>query len=262
MRGAAVRLAGRLAWLLLALPLAALASENVRLDRLPADVSPNDTVSLQRGAQVFVNYCLGCHSANYMRYNRLQDLGLTDAQILDNLVFTGAKVGDLMRTAMDPRDSKEWFGAPPPDLTVIARSRSSGAGSGADWLYTYLRSFYRDPSRPTGWNNTVFANVGMPHALWQLQGEQVLKTEVETIPVGTKGDVEKREVHRLMLNKPGTMKPADYDRMVADLVNYLSYMSEPARANRVQLGIYVLMFLGVLLVLTYLVKVEYWKDVH
>jgi len=205
---------------------------------------------------------MGCHSANYMRYNRLADLGLTDGQILDNLVFTGAKVGDLMKTAMDARDAKEWFGAPPPDLTVIARSRASSAGSGADWLYSYLRSFYRDPSRPGGWNNTVFPNVGMPHVLWQLQGEQVLKTEVQAIPVGSKGDVEKREVQKLVLGKPGAMKPAEYDRMVADLVNYLSYMSEPARSSRVQLGIYVLLFLSVLLVLSYLVKNEYWKDIH
>ena len=127
-------------------------------------------------------------------------------------MFTGAKVGDLMKIAMDAKDAKEWFGAPPPDLTVIARSRASGAGSGADWLYTYLRSFYRDPSRPTGWNNTVFPNVGMPHVLWQLQGEQVLKTEVQTIPVGSQGDVEKREVQKLVLGKPGAMKPAEYDR--------------------------------------------------
>jgi ubiquinol-cytochrome c reductase cytochrome c1 subunit len=262
MTGAAVRMAGLLACLLLAFPISAPASESVKLDRLPADVSPNDPASLQRGAQVFVNYCLGCHSANYMRYNRLQDLGLSEPQILENLVFTGAKVGDLMKTAMDPKDSKEWFGTSPPDLTVIARSRASGAGSGADWLYTYLRGFYRDPARPTGWNNTVFSNVGMPHVLWQLQGEQDLQTEVQLIPVGSKGDVEKREVHKLVLSKPGTMKPAEYDRLVADLVNYLSYMSEPARASRIQLGIYVLMFLGVLLVLTYLVKVDYWKDVH
>jgi len=145
---------------------------------------------------------------------------------------------------------------------VIARSRSSSAGSGADWLYSYLRGFYRDPSRSSGWNNTVFPNVGMPHVLWQLQGEQVLKTEVQMIPVGSKGDVEKREVHKLVLAKPGAMKPAEYDRMVADLVNYLFYMSEPARSTRVQLGIYVLLFLGVLLVLSYLVKNEYWKDIH
>jgi len=262
MRSAAARLATLLACVLLTLPLAAPASESVKLDRLPADISPSDPASLQRGAQVFVNYCLGCHSANYMRYNRLTDLGLTEPQIVDNLVFTGVKVGDLMKTAMDPKDSKEWFGAPPPDLTVIARARASSAGSGADWLYSYLRGFYRDPSRPSGWNNTVFPNVGMPHVLWQLQGEPVLKTEAQTIPVGSKRDVEKREVQKLVLSKPGAMKPAEYDRMVADLVNYLSYMSEPARSFRVQLGIYVLLFLSVLLVLAYLVKNEYWKDIH
>jgi ubiquinol-cytochrome c reductase cytochrome c1 subunit len=163
---------------------------------------------------------------------------------------------------MDPRDSKEWFGAPPPDLTVIARARSSHAGSGADWLYSYLRGFYRDPSRPTGWNNTVFPDVGMPHVLWQLQGEQALKTEVRTVPIGTKGEVRNYEVQRLVLEKPGAMKPADYDRLVADLVNFLGYMAEPARQTRIDLGIVVLIFLGVLFVLAYLLKKEYWKDVH
>jgi ubiquinol-cytochrome c reductase cytochrome c1 subunit len=255
-------LARTLAWMLLAAPLAAAASESVKLDRLPADVNPHDPVSLQRGVQVYVNYCLGCHSAAYMRYNRLQDLGLTEQQIRDNLIFTGAKVGELMKIAMDPRDSREWFGTPPPDLTVIARSRSSSAGSGADWLYSYLRGFYRDPSRPTGWNNTVYPNVGMTHVLWQLQGEQVLTTEVQSIPRGSKGEVEKHEVQKLVLEKPGAMKPAEYDRMVGDLVNFLVYMGEPFRQSRVELGIYVLMFLGVLFVFAYLLKKEYWKDVH
>jgi ubiquinol-cytochrome c reductase cytochrome c1 subunit len=248
--------------MLLAAPLAAAASESVKLDRLPADVNPHDRASLQRGAQVYVNYCLGCHSAAYMRYNRLQDLGLTEQQIKDNLIFTGAKVGELMKIAMDPRESREWFGTPPPDLTVIARARSSGDGSGADWLYSYLRGFYRDPSRPTGWNNTVFQNVGMPHALWQLQGEQVLTTEVHLIPRGTKGEVEKREVHKLVLKKPGAMNPAEYDRRVGDLVNFLVYVGEPSRQFRVELGIYVLIFLVVLLVFAYLLKKEFWKDVH
>jgi ubiquinol-cytochrome c reductase cytochrome c1 subunit len=247
---------------LLCAPLAAAAAEGVKLDRLPADLSPNDTVSLQRGAQVFVNYCMGCHGAAYMRYNRLQDLGLTEQQIKDNLIFTGAKVGELMKIAMDPRDSKEWFGAPAPDLTVIARSRSSTAGSGADWLYSYLRGFYRDPSRPTGWNNTVFPNVAMPHVLWQLQGEQVLRTEVREIPRGSKGEVEKFDVQALALARPGTLAPAEYDRLVADLVNFLVYLGEPARRSRIDLGILVLIFLGVLLVLAYLLKKEYWKDVH
>jgi ubiquinol-cytochrome c reductase cytochrome c1 subunit len=255
-------LARTLAWMLLAAPLFALAAEGVKLDRMPADVNPNDPVSLQRGAQVYVNYCLGCHSVSYMRYNRLQDLGLTGQQIRDNLILTGAKIGDLMTIGMAPKDAREWFGAPPPDLSVIARSRASGAGSGADWLYTYLRGFYRDPSRPTGWNNTVFPNVGMPHILYALQGEQALTTEVVSIPRGNKGEVEKREVQKLALVKPGSMKPAEYDRLVADLVNFLSYVGEPAKQLRTQLGIYVLMFLGVLFVLAYALKKEYWKDIH
>ena len=255
-------LSRKLAWMLLAAPLAVAASEGIKLDRLPADVNPLDPVSLQRGAQVYVNYCLGCHSLAYMRYNRLQQLGLTEQQIRDNLIFTGAKVGELMKIAVDPKESREWFGTPPPDLTVIARARSSGAGSGADWLYSYLRGFYRDPARPSGWNNTVFQNVAMPHVLWQLQGEQVLATEVQLIPRGSKGEAEKHEVQKLVLEKPGSMKPAEYDRMVGDLVNFLVYVGEPSRQSRVELGIYVLLFLGVLFVLAYLLKKEYWKDVH
>jgi ubiquinol-cytochrome c reductase cytochrome c1 subunit len=252
--------------LLLALavaPALALASEGVRLDRLPGDVNPNDPVSLQRGAQVYVNYCLGCHGASYMRYNRLRDLGLTDQQIRDNLIFADAKVGDLMKTAMDPKNAKEWFGTTPPDLTVVARSRSSADGSGADWLYSYLRGFYRDASRPTGWNNIVFANVAMPHVLYGLQGEQVLKTEVVERRFGTREEeVERHEVQKLVLDKPGAMTPVEYDRMVSDLVNFLTYMGEPARATRENLGIYVLIFLGVLFVLAYALKKEFWKDVH
>jgi ubiquinol-cytochrome c reductase cytochrome c1 subunit len=260
-----MRIAGMLMWLALAAPLAVMASEEgLKLDRMPADVNPNDVVSLQRGAQVYVNYCMGCHSAGYMRYNRLQDLGLTELQIRDNLIFTGAKVGELMTNGMVAKEAKEWFGTAPPDLSVIARSRSSGAGSGADWLYTYLRGFYRDPSRPTGWNNTVFHNVGMPHVLYQLQGEQALKTEVELLPRGSgrQEDALKIEVRKLVVEKPGTMTALEYDRLVADLVNFLVYVSEPARHFRQQLGLYVLIFLGVLFVLAYALKKEFWKDVH
>lgn len=240
---------------LLFAPLAAFAAEsNVTLDRAPVD--SRDLPSLQRGAKVFVNYCLNCHSANYMRYNRLRDIGLTEQQILDNLIFTDAKVGDLMRIAMDPKDAKEWFGAPPPDLTVVARSRSSHAGSGADWLYTYLRGFYRDPARPSGWNNTVYPNVGMPHVLWELQGEQVLK-EVKVQAAGYM----KTEM-RPALEKPGTLTPVEYDRLVADLVNYLAYMAEPAADARKAVGMYVLLFLALLWALAYALKKEFWKDVH
>ena len=253
-----VRSVNRLAIALVALlsvPLVALAAgDTVKLDRAP--IVERDMPSLQRGARHFVNYCLNCHSANYMRYNRLQDIGLTEQQILDNLVFTGVKVGDLMKTAMDSKDAKDWFGAVPPDLTVSARARASHAGSGPDWLYTYLRGFYRDASRPSGWNNIVYPNVAMPHVLWELQGEQILKTAAVQKP-GQPADVPKLE-----LASKGTLTPLEYDRMVADLVNYLHYMAEPARASRTDMGIYVLAFLAFMWVLTYLLKKEYWKDVH
>lgn len=242
------------AMLVLVPALAVAADTELKLDHAPIDL--HDTESLQRGAHTFVNYCLNCHSASYMRYNRLRDLGLSEQQIRDNLVFPDVKVGDLMKTAMDPKDAKEWFGAPPPDLTVVARSRASHAGSGSDWLYTYLRTFYRDSSRPTGWNNVVFPNVGMPHVLWQLQGEQVLKE----VQVPAEGYM--KTVHQLALDKPGSMKPVEYDRLVADLVNYMTYMSEPARNDRVTIGLYALIVISVLIALAYALKKAYWKDVH
>ncbi len=230
------------------------AGGEVKLDRAPID--ERNLISLQRGAQVFVNYCLNCHSANYMRYNRLQDLGLTEQQIRDNLIFTDAKVGDLMKIAMDPKDSKSWFGMSPPDLTVIARARASHAGSGADWLYTFFRGFYRDSTRPSGWNNTVYPNVGMPHVLWELQGEQVMKD----VKVQAPGYVKTEQ--KPALGKPGTMTSIEYDYLVADLVNYMVYMAEPVRQTRKTLGIYVLLFLGLMFVLAYALKKEFWKDVH
>jgi ubiquinol-cytochrome c reductase cytochrome c1 subunit len=239
---------------LLLVPALALAAENVKLER--ALIDSGDLHSLQRGARAYVNYCQGCHSLGYMRYNRMQDLALSEEQIRDNLIFTGAKTGDLMTNTMNPEEAKQWFGAAPPDLTVIARSRASGAGSGADWLYTYLRGFYRDPARPNGWNNTVYPNVGMPHVLWQLQGEQVLKTE--TVP----GPGRPVTVPTLVLETKGAMTPPEYDRMVADLVNYLDYVAEPARSTRTTMGVYVLLFLGIFWVLAYYLKKEFWKDVH
>jgi ubiquinol-cytochrome c reductase cytochrome c1 subunit len=228
--------------LALLLPLMATASEGVKLDRAPID--PNNQASLQRGAKVFVNYCLNCHSAAYMRYNRLQDIGLTDAQIKANLLFGDQKVGDTMTVAMNKADAKAWFGATPPDLSVEARAR------GADWLYSYLRSFYRDDTRPTGWNNLVFDKVAMPHVLWQLQGQQVLKVDEAT------GE------HSLVIEKKGAMSPAEYNQTVADLVNYLVFMAEPFKQRDKQLGLLVLAFLGLLLVLTYYLKKEFWKDIH
>jgi len=226
-----------------------MANEGQKLERAPID--PNNQASFQRGAKVFVNYCLNCHSAAYMRYNRLQDIGLTQEQIKENLLFAGDKVGETMKVAMPKKDSKEWFGVTPPDLTVEARAR------GADWLYAYLRSFYRDDSRPTGWNNVVYEKVAMPHVLWQLQGDQILKTEEVT---GANG--EKSEAHQLVLVKPGKLSPAEYDATIADLVNYLVYMSEPAKSTRLHLGLIVLLFLGGLFIVSYYLKKEFWKDIH
>jgi ubiquinol-cytochrome c reductase cytochrome c1 subunit len=234
--------------------LAFAAEDEIKLDQAPIDL--HDKESLQRGAHTFVNYCLNCHSASYMRYNRLRDLGLTEQQIRDNLVFPDVKVGELMKTAMDPKDAKEWFGTAPPDLTVVARSRSSHAGPGSDWLYTYLRTFYRDSTRPTGWNNVVYPNVAMPHALWQLQGEQVLKEGQQA------AEGYMRTVHVLALDKPGKLKPVEYDRLVADLVNYMTYMSEPNRHDRITLGLYSLIVISILIGLAYALKKAFWEDVH
>jgi len=234
----------KLFFALLCLPLLALAAgPSVPLDKAPDRA--RDNAALQNGAKVFINYCLNCHSASYYRYNRLTDLGLTEQQIKDNLLFTTDKVGELMTIGMRREDAKLWFGAAPPDLTVIARARSSHDGSGADWLYTYMRGFYRDDTRPTGWNNTVFSNVGMPHVLWELQGEQVM---------GPDG--------KLTLAKPGLLSPREYDAMVADLVGFMAYMAEPMQNFRKQLGVVVLIFLAILFVFSYALKREYWKDVH
>src|SRR3954462_14935442 len=154
-------------------PVLASAAEGPRLQTAP--INSHDIASLQNGAKLFVNYCRNCHSASAMRYNRLRDLGLNEDQIKNNLLFSGEKVGDMMTIAMRPGDAKTWFGAVPPDLTVIARAKSSGAGTGADYLYTYLRTFYKDDTRPTGWNNLVVPNVAMPHVLWQMQGVRTIK---------------------------------------------------------------------------------------
>ena len=233
-------------FLLAAAPVVAFASgASVHLDKAPVNLA--DQESLQRGARMFVNHCLNCHSAGSMRYSRLQDLGLTEDQIKDNLMFAAEKPGETMKVGMTKSDGKTWFGATPPDLSVIARSR------GPDWLYTYLRSFYRDDSRPTGWNNVVFDKVAMPHVLWSLQGEMV--------PVHKKVG-EHEVIERLELVKPGSVTLAEYDAMVGDLVNYLVWMGEPAQLQRKQLGLIVLAFLAVFFVVAYYLKKEFWKDIH
>ncbi len=233
----------------LLLPVVALANEGAHLDKAPINAA--NQASLQRGAKVFVNYCLNCHGAASMRFNRLHDIGLTDEQIKANLLFSAEKVGDPMKIAMDKNEAKKWFGAPPPDLSVISRSR------GADWLYTYLRGFYRDDTRPTGWNNVAFDKVGMPHALWQLQGEQQLRV---TESIDAHGN--KTESHKLVLVKPGKLSSGEYDMMVADLVNYLVFMGEPARTQRMTLGLVVLLFLFFFFLVARALKKEFWNDIH
>jgi ubiquinol-cytochrome c reductase cytochrome c1 subunit len=232
---------------LLFAPVLALASGgNVHLDKWPGSVS--DKAALQNGAKMFVNYCLNCHGASFMRYQTLMDLGLTEQQVKDNLMFTSDKIGGLMVVAARSDEQKQWFGATPPDLTIVARARGElgNAGAGADWLYTYLRTFYRDDKRPTGWNNVVYENVGMPHILWELQGTQVMN----------------HETHKLELAVPGKQTPAEFDKSVSDLVAFMVWMAEPNQLYRQRLGWFVLAFLAVLFVLAYALKKNYWKDIH
>ena len=220
-------------------PLAALAATTgYRLDSSPHDL--RDLVSLQAGARTYVNYCLGCHGIQFMRYKGLTELGISEAQIKEHLLFTADKVGEPMKVAFDPKEGKAWFGVAPPDLSVVARSR------GADWLYTYLRTFYRDPKTLTGWNNAIYANVAMPHALWTLQGEQGWDAKE----------------HRLTEISKGSMSPTQYDATVRDLVNFLVYVGEPAASDRRSIGIVVLfVLLLVLFPFAYWLKKEFWKDV-
>ena len=233
-------------------------SEGPAWDKFPKE-RITDVAALQHGAKLFVNYCLNCHSAAYMRYNRLVDIGLTEDQIRQNLLFAGDKVGALMTVSLAAKDAKEWFGAQPPDLTVIARSRAGGNGSGADYLYTYMRGFYRDETRPTGWNNLVFPAVGMPHVLWELQGEQRAVYAEEKDPHNPTKTV--RLFKGFEQSKPGTLSKGDYDLAMADLVAYLQWMGEPAQTQRVRLGVWVLLFLSIFTLIAWRLNAAYWKDI-
>ena len=242
-------------------PMPSHASEGgILLDHAPIQKA-TDVQALQRGAKLFVNYCLNCHGAQSMRYNRLKDIGLTDEQIKSNLLFTAEKVGELMTVSLSKKDAKDWFGATPPDLSVIARSKASGDGSGADWLYTYLRTFYRDSSRETGWNNRAFHNVGMPHVLWELQGEQ--RAVFAKVPDAHDKSKTVEVFEKFEITKPGKLNKLDYDNAVGDLVGFLVWMGEPDAAFRKQLGVLVLIFLGIfLLPCAWWLNRTYWKDLH
>lgn len=235
---------------------AAVASgDSVHLESANVDI--HNTSSLQRGAKYFVNYCMGCHALSYSRYNRIAtDLGLTEDQVIKNLIFTRnadgepETVGSLMKNAISQKDSAEWFGAPPPDLSLVGRSR------GSDWIYSYMKAFYVDPSRPMGVNNTVFPNVGMPHVLWELQGLQEKHCTKE-------GEGDHAVEHcELKLVKPGSMSAPEYDQVVRDITNFLTYVGEPAKLHRISYGVFVLLFLGLFAIFAYFLKKEYWKDVH
>jgi ubiquinol-cytochrome c reductase cytochrome c1 subunit len=236
----------------------------------PAPINRLDVESLQRGARTFVNYCLNCHSAKYMRYNRLTDLGIDAAMIQDNLMFATDKIGETMTVAMTAKDARAWFGTPPPDLTVEARIR------GTDWLYNYFLGFYKDDNAATGWNNIVFPNVGMPHVLWEQSGvNRLVSTEYTSYDdalaaaIAVKGLAllapaknNKFVVETVALDKKGTLTPPQYQAMVADLVNYLDYMAEPSRNKRISVGLVVLLYFVALFIFAYWLKREYWKDVH
>lgn len=239
-------------------PLLAVASEG----GFPLDHAPergNDLSALQNGARLFVNYCLNCHSASLVRYNRLRDIGLSDDQIRANLLFTSEKVGDLMKVSLAEKDAKAWFGAVPPDLSVIVRAKASGQGSGADYVYTYLRTYYKDPSRATGWNNLVYPNVAMPHVLWDLQGVRKAKFVEEKDPHDESKTVHKFEGFEQI--KPGKLSSQAYDTQIADLVGFMAWMSEPVKNKRQQLGVWVLLFMSILVFLTWRLNASFWKEV-
>ncbi|MFC2973986.1 cytochrome c1 [Azotobacter bryophylli] len=230
------------------------------------DIDLTDKAAMQDGLRTFSNYCMGCHSAQFQRYERVaKDLGIPEEVMMKNVVFTGAKIGDHMKIGMKPQDAKVWFGAAPPDLTLVARVR------GTDWLYSYLRSFYEDPTRPLGVNNKVFPNVGMPNVLAGLQGRQVIGCK--QVPVVEHGEkqfdpltgtpITHEACDQLaVLPKTGSLSEAEFDTKVKNLVTFLAYSSNPVKLESQRIGTYVLLFLAVFFVFAYLLKREYWKDVH
>lgn len=216
-----------------------------------AGTNLRDTASLQRGAHIFFNYCVGCHSLKYLRYERIaDDLGLTEDDVMKNLNFTGGKFGDPVISHMPEDDAQKFFGKAPPDLSLEV------AAKGANWVFAYLNSFYLDPKSPIGWNNTVLPNAAMPFPLWELQGEQVPVFK----PAAKPGD--DLEIEKLKLLHPGALTPEQYQQAARDVTNFLEYASEPAALQRRHIGIWVVLFLLGFTFLAYLLKKEYWKDVH
>ncbi|WEN14561.1 cytochrome c1 [Rhodanobacter sp. AS-Z3] len=216
----------------------------------PAGTNVQDQASLQRGAKLFFNYCVGCHSLKYMRYERIgSDLGLSEKEVMENLNFTGAQFGETVVSHMPATMAAKWFGKAPPDLSLEVRAK------GADWVNAYLNSFYLDPSRPVGWNNTVFPNASMPFPLWELQGTQ-------TAVMSEAKPGEDAKVEKLVLSQPGKMTPAQFQQASRDLTTFLEYASEPAALERHHYGVWVLLFLAFFTLLASMLKKEYWKDVH
>jgi ubiquinol-cytochrome c reductase cytochrome c1 subunit len=257
-KGKTMKLMKKLLIALALVPALSLASEG----GYPLDHAPDRSrqlSALQNGAKLFVNYCLNCHAASLVRYNRLRDIGLSEQQIRENLLFTSDKVGDLMKTAMSEKDAKAWFGAVPPDLSVLVRAKSSSEGTGADYVYTYLRTYYQDESRATGWNNLVYPNVGMPHVLWELQGVRKAKFVEQKDP-----HEEGKTVHRFagfQQVTPGKLSQYEFDSQVGDLVAFMDWMSEPVKAKRQAIGFWVLLLLALLVLLTWRLNASFWREV-
>ncbi|MEO6364637.1 MAG: cytochrome c1 [Luteimonas sp.] len=232
----------------LVLSVAAVASEGGNTQQAGTDLG--DRASLQRGARLYMNYCSGCHSLKYLRYSRIgEDLGLSESEVMGNLNLSGAKFGETVLSSMPAAHAKDWFGQTPPDLSVIARVR------GSDWIYTYLKSFYLDEARPLGWNNKLFPNASMPNPLWQMQGLQR--------PEYGKADATgERPVEKLVMAQPGTMGADEFSQVARDITAFLEYAGEPAVLKREAMGVWVILFLAFFTFLAWLLKTEYWKDVH
>ena len=246
-------LLGALFVLTLAMPASATAATEARMKMAPFKPSLNDIPSLQHGAKLFVNYCLSCHSAKFMRYNRMaEDLRIPPELVTQNMMFTTDKIGDPMETTMPAEAAEEWFGVAPPDLSLIGRLR------GPEWLYNYFLTFYLDEDSPSGWNNVVFENVAMPHAMHELQGLRRAVFKTETDADGNPHEV----LERFEITAPGKMTVEEYERAVRDLTNFLVYLGEPAKLVRIKYGIWTLLFLAVFATLAYMLKKEYWRDVR